>query len=144
MIGTQIMAHSLLRDTPGFLGVFSVNHLPCLTRNAKCAFIFNSDACESGGTHWLACAFDGKGMCVYFDSFGLPIISSVVRNYCRLHATRVICSNVQIQDFESESCGQFCILFCRAMLKKFNLDSFLKGFSRDTITNEIIVLSQVT
>ena len=86
------------------------------------------------GTHWVSIFVDPrKKQAVYFDPFGFPPPSKVVRAFSKF--LPIDHSSVQVQSANSTVCGYYCLFFIYFISKdgsstlKARLDNFLKLFN---------------
>ena len=117
---------SYLVDEKQFLGCFPRNKLPVFPKTFPKSFIINTHDSSKPGEHWVALVLFKK-ICFYFDSFGLPIVDSVIVKYLRRY-TKVTFSNTCIQDITSNKCGQFCIAFIQNVRSKRTYSQFVNKF----------------
>jgi len=79
----------------------------------------------NGSSHWVALCKNGHQY-IYFDSFGFLAPSDVEEKI----PSNYIYSNIDIQDYDSSSCGYFCIAFTRVLDRCNNkmkiFDDFIK------------------
>ena len=84
------------------------------------------DEHKNTGTHWI-CIFVKKDEVIYFDSFGVGHIPEEILKFI---GNKNINTNIfRIQDYNSITCGYFCILFIEFMLKGKSLTDFTNLFS---------------
>ena len=154
----NLQIEDYLKNNPNFLGCFphdSLNYLDSLgdgfkvTPNSSStenkfpspkktrSIIINTDS--GRGEHWVAMVLT-KGKCFYFDSFGLPIININILNYVNTKKYKTVTySNQCIQDFQSTSCGLFCIAFVMYVKNRKDYLSFLSIFKEDLRCNDSVV-----
>ena len=97
-------------------------------------YIINLDTSNNEGTHWTACYSHPLKSC-YFDSYGfLPPLE--LENKIK----PFIYNNKDIQDWNSDACGWFCIAFIKFLYDKSDKETaykeFLKLFSNNTKEND--------
>lgn len=100
-------------------------------------YIINLDTSKNEGTHWTACySYPLKSL--YFDSYGFvpPLeLEKKIMPY--------IYNCKDIQDWNSEACGWFCIAFIKFLYDKNDKETafkeFLKLFSNNTKENDKIL-----
>ena len=105
----------MMKDIPNFVGVFAHDQLPNKKLNQHSSFIINLDDSGGTGTHWVAVY--GKH---YFDSFGVPPstrIMNCMRSVFNLKRGQIKYLSHQIQDYDSNRCGYYCIHFIKEMSK---------------------------
>jgi hypothetical protein len=105
-------------------------------------YIVNLDDSKGNGTHWTVLHYHPLNSC-YFDSFGFvpPLeIEQKIKPY--------IYNDNDIQDFNSSSCGWYCIAFIKFLHDKQNKQEaykqFLRLFKGKTIENDNILHKYLT
>lgn len=100
-------------------------------------YIINLDTSDGEGTHWT-CLYYHPLQSYYFDSFGFvppEEVEDVITPY--------IYNNKDIQDYNSDACGWYCIAFIKFLYDKNNKDigfkEFIKLFSKKTTENDNIL-----
>lgn len=127
-----------------FLGVVPCDYLPkAPLRKLPSAVIINTDISGLPGQHWLAIYINEDGVGCFFDSFGnkpdhnrFPVF---IKTFLTLNSKEIQHSNVQVQDFSSDTCGQHCVFFLYHMAKGFDYDYVLKLYTHDCIKNDKMV-----
>ena len=102
-------------------------------------YIINLDNSNGNGTHWTALYFQGNPLnSYYFDSFGFvpPLeVEQKIKPY--------LYNDADIQDFNSEACGYYCLAFIKVLHDKNNIElafrQFLQLFSNKTTENDNIL-----
>ena len=100
----------ILKNEPGFRGVFARDMLPKLIRKSECGIV-NLDTVGGKGTHWV-CYFNSPSekYVEYFDSYGLaPPIE--IEKYIVTSRKPIIYSTAEIQTRDSQLCGYYCIYY---------------------------------
>lgn len=93
---------------------------------------------RQSGTHWTALANRPRDNYVmYFDSFGLPPPTEVLR-YLRKSGKRVLGTTNEIQGFKSKNCGWYCINFLLRM-KRGEDPYILYAFGKSKVQNDRIL-----
>lgn len=95
-----------------FRGVFMKDELKNMKPLENECCICNFEKTTQDGSHWVAWYKIGDDK-YYFDSFGADILPEI-KNYL---LSPIWCHNFQIQDFNSEICGELCVLFLYLMSK---------------------------
>lgn len=91
MNGRQLLEVALQIDD-SFQGVFAFDEVP----NAKYCLIFNSDARNLPGSHWMA-VYEDEFFCSYASKTPFPGLKEVL--------------NTPVQTLGSTTCGQHCLYF---------------------------------
>ena len=139
MWSTEI--ENILLTSKNFLGCFPMNELPPFPRTLPSSLIVNTDFSTGRGEHWLALILKDD-RCLFFDSFGVPLLDETLIEYLSSYYDSVTYSNVAVQDFRSEKCGEFCILFIKNVKDRKTFRNFLSKFNTiDLLQNDFIVNS---
>ena len=77
----------------------------------------------------------------FFYSFGEPIQEYDIKFFLKkYYQRRIIYSLVQIQDYNSVSCGEFCVNFVRYVTNKNTYVKFINEFVKiDLLKNDVIL-----
>ena len=132
-----------LRKTENYLGTFAIDELNSLKISLYPSFlVVNLDLRKNSGTHWIAIALylnhiyicDSIGTLI-LTRFPLELVNFIhlITYNKTLHVTK------QLQSFNSESCGKFCILFVKTMSFTNNFSCFLSNFSKNYSLNDCII-----
>ena len=117
----------LMKDKT-FIGCFPFDKLPPLPEKLPAKLIINTGASSTDGEHWVALLLKPKS-CFYFDSFGVPILNYEIHKFLQMKYKKVTYSTLCIQDYRSDKCGEFCIIFLKNVSSKKTYLLFLKRFS---------------
>ena len=77
--------------------------------NEPCSIIVNLDNSDKSESHWCLC-FIANNQKIYYLSFGDPISIEVKNWINEIDDRETLTSNFQIQDFNKDTCGLYCIL----------------------------------
>ena len=128
---------------PIFAGVFAADQLAGLPEQwKKRAYIVNTDPIDKPGSHWLA-IFTEKHTCEIFDSYGLPLNwykpSDVVEWVCE-HFANINSNAVTLQEMNSQSCGQYALMYLKAKARGQSMQDFISLFKKgDFVFNDHLV-----
>ena len=111
-----------------FMGCFPFDNLPAFPEHLPAKLIVNTGASSTNGEHWVALLLNPKS-CFYFDSFGVPILNHEIHKFLQKKYKKVTFSALCIQDYRSDKCGEFCIIFLKNVSSKKTYLLFLKRFS---------------
>ena len=108
----------LLRKDPltklYFIGVYAADQLASL-KITKEKWLLVCNCCPSSlpGQHWIAFFGNDKGEIDFFDSFGLPPNAyRGVPQFLHRRKPEIVRYNAkQLQSFESDACGPYCLFF---------------------------------
>jgi len=120
-----------------YLGTFCSDNIPKSKRTIY-GFICNTQPCSKRGEHWVALYVD-DGDAFYFDSFGLPPLSTDLYDYIIKYNLRMSYSNFILQHPSSINCGEYCIAFLEHMYLGKPLSQFFYNFTSDTLLNELFL-----
>ena len=140
--------NGILKQNPvtkkSFIGTFAGCILP--SKNAKqYSFITNTDLHHQSGEHWNAWIVK-ENKIIFFDSFGRdPRDTSFPDNYKDIleNFNDLEYSKVQIQSFNSVTCGYFCIHFIYVLSLGLDLEFFLNEYSNNFMKNDEFVVDFV-
>ena len=111
-----------------FIGCFPFDKLPAFPEKLPAKLIINTGASSTEGEHWVALLLKPKS-CFYFDSFGIPILNHEIHKFLQKKYKKVTFSTLCVQDYRSNKCGEFCIIFLKNVSSKKTYLLFLKRFS---------------
>ena len=92
-------------------------------------YVINEDPASKPGTRWVALYVDPYGYAEYFDSYGLKPITSITELINRISDSMSSQSQVQLQSFQTQTCGPFCIFYLIQRHQGYTLDQMIKRFS---------------
>ena len=111
------------------IGVYMKDKLPKKLKNGW--YIVNMQSSNVGnGTHWV-CFHNINNNLFYFDSYGIEPPLEILKN-----ANSCYYNVNEIQSYNSQACGWFCVALILYYFKFHNTDSFFKCFSADTRKND--------
>ena len=129
---------SYLESTPNFKGVYPCDAIPPFTQGS---IIVNTDKKHEDGEHWVALYLE-EDKCLYFDSFGVPVLEQSIFSYLNKRYDRVIYNKYCIQDVWSTMCGHYCIGFVKNVTSVGEFDRYVSNYDFVHLkNNENIVLS---
>ena len=111
-----------------FIGCFPFDKLPAFPEKLPAKLVINTGASSTEGEHWVALLLKPKN-CFYFDSFGIPILNHEIHKFLQKKYKKVTFSTLCVQDYRSNKCGEFCIIFLKNVNSKKTYLLFLKRFS---------------
>ena len=139
-MNTKRLRVELEKFIPGHaVGVFAADTIPRVWTRPT-AYIFNTDASNQPGSHWVAVHVSRGGDAVYFDSFGLPPLSPhhVQRIYANVKKFRW--NDRRIQSARSNKCGKYCLLFLYFMTMGYGFKKYLTLFNnKNFFLNDAII-----
>src|SRR5882757_5972685 len=92
-----------------FEGVFASDQIPKFCEQPA-ALVCNLDPHNRPGSHWVA-MYINNGVGEYFDSYGLAPIDVNFVNFLNNNCTSWNYNKIELQAFNSEVCGHYCIWF---------------------------------
>ena len=133
MNGEQI--NRLLKTINQFQGVFPSDKLP--KNPPKGFYIVNLDPSTKPGSHWVAIHIISHKKAEYFDSYAYPpFVPNLVKFLERFSCTY---NPMQLQNFQSDLCGEYCCFYVLHKSTGKTLKSLLKLFSAKTDINDCIM-----
>ncbi len=101
--------------------------------------ISNTQKSDKAGEHWVAFYFPRKGPDEFFDYMGqMPEYygTELENNLTK----RFYISSDQIQDSNSDLCGQYCVYYVMRRHEGYSMQSLVNVFNRnDTKNNDVII-----
>jgi hypothetical protein len=122
-----------------FLGVFPCDIQPDVSGMKTFSLIFNESAHNEEGTHFV-CIYASKNRVYYFDSMGLSLENDYIKMFTYSCGRPVTLSRKQLQSFESNFCGFFCLCFLIYMSQDRPFNNFFRCFSSNLKVNDVIVI----
>jgi len=119
---------------PYLRGVLASDQLP---RQARGAFVINTDPHDRPGEHWVACYIDETGD--YFDSYGLPPWLLPITNFMNRNTIRWDTNTEILQSPFSDTCGHYCIYFLWHRCRGMSLRDIVATFTHDLQNNDALV-----
>ena len=89
--------------------------------------------------HCVAFYVDKSSNGLYFDSFGLPPIIPDYINRLRKNCKTFRWNVIQLQNYGSDACGQYCIMFLYYMSHGLGFKKFLDNSSENFEKNDNVV-----
>ena len=77
---------------------------------------YDKNGNRNGGTHWCALVTDNRNNAIYFDSFGSPPPTSIIK-LLKKYKYKYGYTNKVIQNLRSDLCGYFCVAFIYLVTK---------------------------
>ena len=139
--GRQINRY--LKKNDKFKGCFSSNNIPYF-KKFPFSLIINTSTSNEAGDHWVS-VYISKKYCLFFDSFGVPVIEKNILNYFSNYNIKTITySNVCIQAIESFSCGLFCIGFIKNVRNLKTFYDYVNKFNSVNLSlNDNIIYNNI-
>ena len=127
-----------------FLGVLASDQLPKnLCYGLPACVIINTHDSTQPGEHWLAAYINDSDHVCFFDSFGHSpdslLFPPTIYAFLKKAGTRVLFSNMQVQDYTSITCGEHCVFFLYHMLRGLNFEDTMLKYSDCLIKNDHMV-----
>lgn len=122
-----------------FIGCFPCDIQPNVSKLKTFAVVFNESKHDEAGSHFV-CVYASESRIFYFDSMGLALENDHIKLFVYSCQRPVTLIARQIQSFESNFCGFFCLCFLLYMSKNLPPDNFFKCFSSELKLNDKIVL----
>ena len=130
--------NSVLEKVPIFKGAYPSDLLTIRNRKDTQAYIINTADSNHPGEHWIALVLD-ENECLYFDSFGYQLLNlDILYQLKKAGVFRYQFNSKQIQPFQSENCGYYCIAFILSCQNSVGFSKFLNNFSTNPEENNEI------
>ena len=120
---TNFETQKYYQNEPKFNGVYSRNNL---VKRKDGAYVVNLDEFQSTGTDWESFYVNDNNI-IYFYSFRVEHISKEIKKF--IGNKNIITDIYRIQEYDSITCGYFCIRFIDFMLKGKSLLDYTNLFS---------------
>ena len=131
MVGTtNIELLEIAKDLsiPNFHCICKDETNQCQTNNIPINLIVNlNDSDNNVNGHWCL-SFINDDQKVYYSSFGYPIPNQVKEFMMKVDDRKILSSNFQIQDFNTDTCGLYCILINFLLNNKIKFEDIIIGF----------------
>ena len=99
-------------------------------------FIVNTDPISLPGDHWIALYMDDT--CEHFDPDGFSP-RPYFETYLMAKGSKYKYNGKRVQDYISETCGRFCLIYYYFRARNFTFEEILNMFTDNLKLNEIIV-----
>ena len=100
----------------------------CPTKNIPINIIVNlNDSKNNVNNHWCL-SFINDDQKVYYSSFRDPIPNQVKEFMMKVDDQKILSSNFQIQDFNTDICVLYCILILFLLNNKIKFEDIIIGF----------------
>lgn len=123
-----------LHAYPQFVGVYAADNLPQTVEKKPSLYIVNTDVTLGSGIHWVAFYFPVSGVTEFFDSTGhspehyhLSFQQFLINNGSAYKFIRI-----RLQDFQTETCGHYCIFYSIHKCQGWSLEKIVKCFDGQT------------
>ena len=94
-------------------------------------FICNLDDCDKPGSHWTVIERH-RGDIFYFDSYGMPPLhDDLTSKLLTMTHSSITWNNTQLQELNTNVCGQYCILYCLLRARGFTPDDIIHTLHHD-------------
>jgi len=113
-----------------FLGAFPRDQLDVdklrIGKTYPLCFIANTDTSDEPGQHWVAYYFHNHTHVTFFDSFGKPPGYYGFKHSTDSHITTAIYNPIPLQQEQSTTCGEHCVMFLLFSLRKCSLVDIIR------------------
>ena len=117
-------------------GVLPRDKLPLCVKKPQ-IYIINTDPSDKPGTHWIT-IFLEEDYIEYFDSIGTPP-ETEFENFLILNAPQYKYNCKRIQNYGSDLCGQYCLLYSYFRCRGYSFEKILAMFSENLLLNDVKV-----
>jgi hypothetical protein len=139
---TNTEINNILKNYKRFKGCYTKDKINEEMIEPKCYYVVNLESSEDGnGTHWCALYCFDKKLIFWFDPMGFVPPDEIASQFNYYY------NDVPIQDFDSTSCGYYCIMFikytysCKNFLD--SVDNFIKLFNASDLKKNNIKLEKL-
>ena len=112
-----------------FLGVFPVNKIPKVIPNSS-ILIVNQDRSDEEGSHWIVLHYIKNNVVEHFDSLGKRPLKDI-HNLLISKYKSYKYNNKRIQNFNTSTCGLFCLYYSFYSARGYKFNEILKDFSEN-------------
>lgn len=144
---SNIYLNNVCKYLKNYQGTFSCDAIkkPNLNINIS-TYIFNLSKLNEKGSHLVAIQINSKDKkVIYFDSFGLPCSNKDILSFIFSVNNKYEYNSKQIQHFDSNYCGMFCLAFVMFHDTNKKFINFLRMFNSDKIIkNDNIVVDYIS
>jgi len=122
---------------PYFEGVFAADTLPLRLHKKPALLIANTDPITKPGSHWVAFYVGKNGEGEFFDSYGMPPIIPLHRQFLNRLCKKWTYNHTTLQAVDSQVCGEYCVLYLIHKAHGYSLHAFIqKLFCKDSKKND--------
>ena len=112
--------------------IFMKDELNGIPESIECGIV-NSDKSSGEGIHWVSYYINKQeNKYYYFDSFGARIMQQVKDYLQEGNKIQIHAHSFQIQGFNEQSCGFYCILFLYLCQSGMTYEEIVFSFLNDT------------
>ena len=86
-----------------------------------------NDTYKNVNGHWCLCFIDNEQK-IYYSSYGDPSLIEVKQYMMEIDDRLILSSNFQIQDFNEDTCGLYCILLLFLLNDKIKFEDMIISF----------------
>ena len=144
---SNIYLNDVCKYLKNYQGTFSCDGIkkPNFNNNIS-TYIFNLSKLNEKGSHLVAIQINSKAKkVIYFDSFGFPCTNKDILTFIFSVNNKYEYNSKQIQDFESNYCGMYCLAFVMHHDSNNKFINFLRMFNSDKlIKNDEIVVNYIS
>ena len=139
-MNSKQLEHVLLLDNKikeNYIGIYPINEL-IEFKKSECLMIVNLDPSYMPGSHWVVLYKKNNQVVEYFDSVGNKPKNSIINH---LFAQNLTCiyNNKRVQDYNTNTCGLYCLFYSYYGCRNCNLNDIIHCFSNNLKRNESIV-----
>jgi len=127
----QFQLNDMMKDVKGYRGCFAKDWCYDQTPWKEEYLILNTNDSSHNSGHWICiCNRPDSPYIEYFDSFGLPAPEAMLA-YMKRSGKPVVSTTNEIQAFDSNACGYYCIHYLRSRAKGIDPYDILYSFALD-------------
>ncbi len=118
-----------------FGGVWAADEVKTLIPSQRHKlFIINTDEKHKPGSHWTCFYFDGD-TAEFFDPVAHTpnYYHKYFVHFLQRYSKTYLYNNSRIQNYNSELCGAYCIMFCMYRSRGMSMECFVKTFCKSNL-----------
>ena len=120
-----------------FIGVYPIDMIPEYFISPS-ILIINLDKSNEKGSHWIVIHQKDDKQIEIFDSLG-KTPKKDIRNLLMSNNKGYMYSHKRVQDYFTETCGQFCLFYSFYSCRGLTLQDIVNKFNSNLKSNELIV-----
>lgn len=129
-----------------FKGILASDQLNIFQIERPALYVVNTDTSNNAGIHWVCIYFPDSNKNVgFFDPLAKSpeMYNIFISTFLTANSSNIMYSNKRIQNYFTNSCGVFCVLFAMLRCNKKSFLDILLIFTNDLEKNEKVVQNYV-
>lgn len=128
----ELMALAKRLGIPNFYVIMSDEFYFVEDTELPLSIIVNLQDSAQSGSHWVLC-FADRSQKIFYCSFGSPIPPAAKEFLLGLDDRALTTSDFQLQQFNDDTCGQYCLLILYLLNKGEKFEDIILGLVNDQI-----------